>query len=52
MNIDPRVLFEFTNWANDRVLQGAKQLGDDQLMAPIRPGFSSALGLLSSHDGG
>jgi uncharacterized damage-inducible protein DinB len=46
MQIDPRLLFGFTNWANDRVLQGAEQLSSEQLLAPIRPGFLSALGVL------
>jgi uncharacterized damage-inducible protein DinB len=46
MQIDPRLLFGFTNWANDRVVEGAKQLTSEQLTAPLRPGFLSSLELL------
>ena len=46
MEIDPVVLYRYTNWANDRVIAGAKQLSPVQLNSPIRPGFHSVLGLL------
>lgn len=46
MQIEPQLLLAFTNWANDRVLNGARQLNTDQLIAPIRPHFSSTLELL------
>lgn len=46
MNFDPVLLFQFTNWANDRVIDGARQLTDVQLHMPIRSGFFSPLALL------
>ncbi len=46
INVDPAYMLDYMNWANDRVLSGARQLSPDLLNAPIRPGFLSALGLL------
>lgn len=36
MNIDPELLLDYTIWADDRVLEGARQLAPDALAAPIR----------------
>jgi uncharacterized damage-inducible protein DinB len=47
MEVDPLVLYRYTCWANDRVLEGARQLSAAQLTAPIRPGFHSPLGVLA-----
>lgn len=47
MQVDPLVLYRYTCWANDRVLEGARQLTTEQLTTPIRPGFHSALGVLA-----
>lgn len=46
MEIDPVLLYRFTNWANDRVIEGARQLGSEQLISPIRPDFYSTFSLL------
>lgn len=46
MNIDPEVLLDYTIWANDRVLDGARQLAPDVLAAPIRAGWLSPHGVL------
>jgi uncharacterized damage-inducible protein DinB len=46
MEIDPVLLYRFTNWANDRVITGARQLTPEQLNSPIRPDFYSVFGLL------
>ncbi len=46
MNLDPMLLFHYTDWANDRVIEGARQLTTVQLHLPIRDGFVSTLGLL------
>jgi uncharacterized damage-inducible protein DinB len=47
MNIDPQLLLDYTIWANDRVLDGARQLSPDALAAPIREGWLSPLGVLT-----
>ena len=46
ISIDPLRLLDYTKWAHDRVIDGARQLSEAQLAAPIRPGFLSAFGLL------
>jgi uncharacterized damage-inducible protein DinB len=46
MEIDPVLLYHFTNWANDRVIAGARQLSPELLLSPIRPEFYSTFGLL------
>lgn len=46
MEIDPVLLYRFSNWATDRVIFGARQLSPEQLLTPIRPEFYSTFGLL------
>jgi uncharacterized damage-inducible protein DinB len=46
MEIEPVLLYRFTNWANDLVIAGARQLTPEQLNSPIRPDFYSTFGLL------
>jgi uncharacterized damage-inducible protein DinB len=46
MRVDPLILFHYTYWADDLVMEGARQLTLDKLTAPIRPGFLSTLGVL------
>ena len=46
MFVDPVLLYDFSCWANDRVIQGARLLREDQLNAPVREGFLSLRGLL------
>lgn len=46
MDVDLLVWYRYTIWANEKVINGAKQLSVEQLNAPIRPGFLSTLGLL------
>lgn len=46
MKIDANTLYNYTIWANRRVMEGASRLDEDQLHAPLRPGFLSTLGLL------
>ena len=46
MQVDPLTLFRYSYWADDLVLEGARQLSPDQLTAPIRPGYLSTLGVL------
>ena len=46
MNIDPVLLLDYTIWANDRVINGARRLAPDILNAPIREGWLSPLGVL------
>lgn len=47
MNIDPQLLLDYTIWANDRVLEGARQLAPDVLATPIRAGWLSLHGVLA-----
>lgn len=46
MNIDPILLYHYTIWANERLMEGVRQLSEEQLHTPIREGFFSPLGLL------
>ncbi len=46
MNVDPVLLYDYTCWANDRVIQGARLLRDEQLHVPIRAGYLSLQDLL------
>lgn len=47
MNIDPQLLLDYTICANDRVLEGARQLAPDVLATPIRAGWLSPHGVLA-----
>ncbi len=47
MNIDPQLLLDYTIWANDRVLEGARQLAPDVLATPIRAEWLSPHGVLA-----
>lgn len=44
--MDVELMLDFMQWGNDRVLAGARQLAPEQLISPIRTGFSSTLELL------
>jgi uncharacterized damage-inducible protein DinB len=44
--VDAQPLLDYMYWGHDRVIDGARQLSDAQLTAPIRPGFLSTLALL------
>jgi uncharacterized damage-inducible protein DinB len=44
--VDISLLYRYTNWASDRVVEGASQLSQDQLVRPLRADFLSTLGLL------
>jgi len=46
MNIDPELLLDYTIWADDRVLEGTRQLAPDALAAPIRAKWLSPHGVL------
>jgi len=46
MDVEVLFWYRYTIWANERVIQGARQLSAEQLNTPIRPGFLSTLGLL------
>ena len=46
MQVDPLTLFHYAYWADDLVMEGARQLTPDKLTAPLRPGFLSTLGVL------
>ncbi len=47
MQIDPILLLDYTIWANDRVINGARQLPSKVLSSPIRAGWISPLGVLA-----
>jgi len=46
MQVDPLTLFRYAYWADDLVVEGARQLSPDKLVVPVRPGFLSTLGIL------
>jgi uncharacterized damage-inducible protein DinB len=46
MDVDLLTWYRYTIWANEQVINGARQLSAEQLNTPIRPGFLSTLGLL------
>jgi uncharacterized damage-inducible protein DinB len=46
IQIDLLLMLDYMYWGHDRVINGARQLSETQLTAPIRPGFLSTLALL------
>ena len=46
MNIDPLLLLEFSNAANDRVIEGLRGLTPELLLSPLRNDFLSPFGLM------
>ena len=46
IQIDSLLMLDYMYWGHDRVVDGARQLSETQLTAPIRPEFLSTLELL------
>jgi uncharacterized damage-inducible protein DinB len=46
ISISPQFMLDYVRWANERVLDGARQLPPELLREPIREDFLSTLGLL------